>query len=174
MASPLSLGLCAAVTAVLSLAGCSETKTPRTGLVTPAEVHAFYVSHPALFGARRLYSLREVAVAAPAAFLAGFETRVREARSLKEIEAWLATRGIAYQTATFTHPAEDVPLVLLPRLAGMQPGDMVSLSSPEGASVWQLVSFTDAPLTEHEAAPLIEQFLAGQRRAAVARYEVRS
>jgi len=174
MARSLSLGLCAAVTAVLSLAGCSETKTPRAGLVTPSEIHAFYVSHPALFSARRLYSLREVAVAAPAAFLAGFEARVREARNLKEIEAWLATRGIAYQTAQFTHPAEDVPLVLLPRLAGMRPGDMVSLSSPEGASVWQLVHVTEAPLSEQQAAPLIEQYLAGQRRAAVARYEVRS
>ncbi|HUP97853.1 MAG TPA: hypothetical protein VM073_07925 [Usitatibacter sp.] len=144
MARPLSLGLCAAVCAVLSLAACSETKPPRTGLVTPAEVHAFYESYPALFGARRVYSLREVVVSAP-------------------------DLG-----ATFTLPAEDVPLVLLPRLAAMQPGETVALSSPRGASVWQLVQFIEAPLSEREAAPLIEQFLAGHKRATVARYEVRS
>ena len=174
MARPLSLGLCAAVTAVLSLAACSDAQPPRMGLVTPSEVHAFYVSHPVLFESRRLYSLREIVVSAPAAYLAGLETRVRDSRSLKEVEAWLATQGIAYQTAAFTHPAEDLPLVLLPRLYAMQPGEMVALSSPEGASVWQLVHSIHAPMSENDAAPLIEQFLAGQKRAQLARYEVRS
>ena len=173
MASPRFLGA-AAVTAVLALAGCSEESGLRAGLVTPSEIHAFYVSHPALFEGRRLYSLREVAVSTPAAYLAGFEARVGAARSLKEVEAWLATRGIAYQTATFTHPAEDVPLALLPRLAAMSPGDLVTVSSAEGISVWQLVEFREAPLSESEAAAAIEQFLAGRKRSNEARYEIRS
>lgn len=164
----------AAVAAALALAACSEESGLRAGLVTPSEIHAFYVSHPALFEGRRLYSLREIVVSAPAAYLAGLEARVGVARSLKEVEAWLATQGIAYQTATFTHPAEDVPLALLPRLASMRPGDLVAVSSPEGASVWQLVESREAPLSETEAAPAIEQFLAGRKRSNEARYEVRS
>ncbi|MEO5675974.1 MAG: peptidyl-prolyl cis-trans isomerase [Usitatibacter sp.] len=164
----------AAVAAALALAACSEESGLRAGLVTPFEIHAFYVSHPALFEGRRLYSLREVVVSAPVAYLAGFEARVGVARSLKEVETWLATQGIAYQTAAFTHPAEDVPLALLPRLASMRPGDLVAMSSPEGASVWQLVEFREAPLSESEAAPAIEQFLAGRKRPNEARYEVRS
>ncbi|MDQ3025352.1 MAG: peptidylprolyl isomerase [Pseudomonadota bacterium] len=164
----------AAVAAALALAACSEESGLRAGLVTPSEIHAFYVSHPALFEGRRLYSLREIVVSAPAAYLAGFEARVGVARSLKEVETWLATQGIAYQTAAFTHPAEDVPLALLPRLASMRPGDLVAMSSPEGASVWQLVESREAPLSESEAAPAIEQFLAGRKRTHEARYEVRS
>ena len=164
----------AAVAAALALAACSEESGLRAGLVTPSEIHAFYVSHPALFEGRRLYSLREVVVSAPTAYLAGFEARVGVARSLKEVETWLATQGIAYQTAAFTHPAEDVPLALLPRLATMRPGDLVAMSSPEGASVWQLVESREAPLSENEAAPAIEQFLAGRKRTNEARYEVRS
>ena len=113
-------------------------------------------------------------MSAPTAYLAGFEARVGVARSLKEVETWLATQGIAYQTAAFTHPAEDVPLALLPRLATMRPGDLVAMSSPEGASVWQLVESREAPLSENEAAPAIEQFLAGRKRTNEARYEVRS
>ena len=173
MGRPRLLGAAAAI-AVLSLAACSEGSQARAGLVTPAEIHAFYVSHPALFEGRRLYSLREIAVSAPAAYLAGLDSRVVAARSLADIEAWLATQGIAYQTASFTHAAEDLPLALLPRLERMQPGELVALDSPEGASVWQLVETTQAPLSESEAAPAIEQYLAGAKRAAIARYEVRS
>ena len=172
MARPPLLGAAAAI-AVLSLAACSDEQL-RTGLVTPAEINAFYVSHPALFEGRRLYSLREIAVSAPAGYLAGFEARVVASRTLREIEVWLGTQGIAYQTAAFTHAAEDLPLTLLPRLARMRPGEMVALASPEGASVWQLVESKNAPLSESEAAPAIEQFLAGAKRASVARYEARS
>ncbi len=164
----------AALAAALALAACSEESGLRAGLVTPAEINAFYVSHPALFEGRRLYSLREIVVSTPAAYLAGFEARIGVARSLKEVETWLATQGIAYQTAAFTHPAEDVPLSLLPRLASMNPGDLVALSSPEGVSVWQLVESRDAPLSESEAAAAIEQFLAGRKRSNEVRYEVRS
>lgn len=172
MVTPRLLGA-AAVTAVLALAGCSEESGLRAGLVTPSEIHAFYVSHPALFEGRRLYSLREIVVSAPAAFLAGFDARVRSAGSLKEVEAWLSTQGIAYQTAAFTHPAEDVPLALLPRLASMRPGELVALSTPEGASAWQLIESREAPLSESEAAAAIEQFLAGRKRSTEARHEAR-
>jgi len=162
----------AAAAATLLLGACSEEMAVHPGLVTPAEVHAFYVSHPALLEGRRLYSLREIVVSTPAAGIVGLEDRVARSHSLRDVESWLAQRGANFQTTRVTHAAEDIPLQVLARFAVMQPGDLAVAAFPEGASVWQLVATREAPLTEEEAAPVIEEFLAGRRRAAHLRYAI--
>jgi len=64
-----------------------------------------------------------------------------------------------------------VPLRMLTRFAAMQPGDLAVLTSSDGAAaVWELVAASDSPLSEEEARPVIEQFLAGHRRASHLRY----
>ena len=93
----------AAATASLLLGACSEEMAVHPGLVTPAEVHAFYVSHPALFEGRRLYSLREIVVSTPAAGIVGLEDRVARSHSLRDVESWLAQRGANFQTTRVTH-----------------------------------------------------------------------
>lgn len=155
----------AAAAAVIAVAGCSEEVAVHPGLVTPAEVHAFYVSHPALFEGRRLYSLREIVVSTPAAGLVGLEERVARSHSLRDVESWLAQRGASFETTKVVHAAEDVPLPVLAHFSIMRPGDLAVLAFPEGASVWQLVASREAPLTEEEATPVITDFLAGRRQA---------
>ena len=55
----------------------------------------------------------------------------------------------------------------------MKPGEIAVFATPLGASVIQLVHAEDAPLSEQQAAPLIEQFLAGRRRLETAAAEVK-
>jgi len=52
-------------------------------------------------------------------------------------------------------------------------GELAVFATPLGASVIQLVHAEDAPLTEQQAAPLIEQFLAGRKRLETAAAEVK-
>jgi hypothetical protein len=47
------------------------------------------------------------------------------------------------------------------------------LSTPNGATVIQLLDAQEAPLSIEQAAPLIETFLAGRRRMALAEAEVK-
>jgi hypothetical protein len=46
-------------------------------------------------------------------------------------------------------------------------------AAPAGAAVVRLVSAADAPLNEKQAAPLIEQFLAGRKRMELAAAEAK-
>jgi hypothetical protein len=55
----------------------------------------------------------------------------------------------------------------------MQDGDITVVLSPMGASVVQLVHAEEAPLSEQQAAPVIEQFLAARKRMELAVAEVR-
>jgi hypothetical protein len=55
----------------------------------------------------------------------------------------------------------------------MKPGESAAFPSALGVAQVELVQVEDAPLAEAQAAPLIEQFLAGKKRLEVAAAEVK-
>jgi hypothetical protein len=86
---------------------------------------------------------------------------------------WVTTRGLKYRIASLTQAAEEVPLAQLPELSRMRDGELAVFTSALGTSVVQLVHAQDAALSESQAAPLIEQFLAGRKRLELAAAEVK-
>jgi EpsD family peptidyl-prolyl cis-trans isomerase len=137
------------------------------------EVRAFYAENPALFAERRIYRLRELHVSAPAEMTDVLRAEAAKSRDLDEVAGWLRLRGAKYSADSLTQPAEQLPLSFLPQLARMKPGEIGVFATPLGASVIQLVHAEEAPLSEQQAAPLIEQFLAGRKRLETAAAEVR-
>lgn len=142
-----------------------------------AEVRSFYAENPALFAERRIYRLHELVVSAPAEMIDVLRAQTAKARDLDEVAAWLKSRGADYrlvpEMSGLAQPAEQLPLSYLPQLARMNAGEIAVFATPLGASVIQLVQAEDAPLGEAQAAPLIEQFLAGRRRLESAAAEVK-
>lgn len=146
--------------------------------VSREEIRAFYADNPALFAERRIYRLRELAVQAPAALVDVLRAEAARVRDLDEIAGWLRTRDARFGASAATLPAEQVPLGHLPQLARMKDGEIAVFAVPApagagGAAVVQIVHAEDAPLTETQATPLIEQFLAGRKRLELAAAEVR-
>ena len=137
------------------------------------EVRAFYEENPALFSQRRVYRMRELVVSAPAEMIDVLRAETARARELEELAAWLKSRNAKFSVDVLTQPAEQLPLAFLPQLSRMKPGEIAVFPTPLGASVIQLVHAEDAPLTEQQAAPLIEQFLAGRKRLETAAAEVK-
>jgi EpsD family peptidyl-prolyl cis-trans isomerase len=146
------------------------TAAPRS---TQEEVRAFYAANPALFAQRRIYRLRELAVSAPAELIDVLRAEAARAGDLEEVAAWLRSRNARFTVLNLTQPAEQVPLAQLPELAHMKPGEIAVFAAPPGASVVQLLHAEDAPLSEQQAASLIEQFLAARKRIELAAAEVR-
>jgi EpsD family peptidyl-prolyl cis-trans isomerase len=140
---------------------------------TRDEVRAFYAENPALFAERRIYRLRELTVSAPAETIDVLRAEAAKAKDLDQLGAWLRVRNASYSVDAVEQPAEQLPLSFLPRLAAMKPGEIAVFATPLGASVIQLLHAEEAPLTETQAAPLIEQFLAGRRRLETAAAEVK-
>jgi len=142
---------------------------------TPDEVSAFYAENPSLFAQRRIYRLRELAVGVPAERIDMVRSEAATARDLDELAGWLKWRGFKTSAPTFmSGPAEQLPLSWLPQLARMREGEMAVIPSAQGgAAVIQLMAAQDAPLAERDAAPVIEQFIAGRKRLELAATEVR-
>lgn len=141
------------------------------------EVRAFYEENPALFAERRVYRLRELAVSAPAEMIDTLRAEAARSRDLDELAVSLRGRGAKFSAVAdpggLAQPAEQLPLSYLPQLARMKPGEIAVFAAPAGASVIQLVHAERAPLTEAQATPLIEQFLAGRKRLETAAAEVK-
>jgi EpsD family peptidyl-prolyl cis-trans isomerase len=150
-----------------------ERTASAAGGSTKDEVRAFYAENPALFAGRRIYRLRELLVSAPAEMIDVLRAEAAKARDLDEVAAWLRSRNAKYSVDGLTQPAEQLPLSYLPQLARMKAGEIAVFATPLGASVIQLVHAEDAPLAEQQAAPLIEQFLAGRKRLETAAAEVK-
>jgi EpsD family peptidyl-prolyl cis-trans isomerase len=137
------------------------------------EVRAFHAENPALFSGRRIYRLQELVVSAPAELVDVLRAEAARSQDMEQISAWLRSRNARFSASALTQPAEQLPLSQLPQLARMKPGEVAVFPTPLGASVVQLVHAEPAPLTEQQAAPLIEQFLAGRKRLELAAAEVR-
>jgi EpsD family peptidyl-prolyl cis-trans isomerase len=137
------------------------------------EVRAFYAQNPALFAERRIYRLRELAVSAPPEMIDVLRSELVEVGNLEEAAAWLRSRNARFSESRSVQPAEQLPLAWLPALARLQPGGIAVFAAPLGASVIELVHADEAPLSEQQAAPVIEQFLAGRKRMELAAAEVK-
>jgi EpsD family peptidyl-prolyl cis-trans isomerase len=140
---------------------------------TPEEVRRFYAENAALFKERRIYRLQELAVSLPPEMLDALRTETARAQDLDKIAAWLRARSFKFTELAVTQPAELLPLRYLPQLARMQEGDVAVFPAPQGAAVVLLLSAAEAPLGEKQAAPVIEQFLAGRKRMELAAAEAR-
>jgi EpsD family peptidyl-prolyl cis-trans isomerase len=141
---------------------------------TPEEITDFYAQNPALFAQRRIYRLREMTVAAASDKLDLVKSEVATAKNLDEAADWLKWRNFRVSAVTgATQPAEQLPLAYLPQLMRLKEGEIAVFSTALGASVVQLVHAREAPLSEDQAAPLIEQFLIGRKRLALAAAEVK-
>jgi len=92
-----------------------------------------------------------------------------------EHPALFAERRVYRVRETRLLPAERVPLAHLPQLARMSVGESAVFDAPAGGDALevQMVQAEEAPLTEKQATPLIEQFLAGRKRLELAAAEVR-
>jgi EpsD family peptidyl-prolyl cis-trans isomerase len=140
------------------------------------EVRAFYAENPALFAERRVYRLREIAVAGEPGGPIAEQVRAEAANatSLEDVAGWLRWRNLKVgPVIAATQPAEELPLGYLPRLARMNEGDIAVFPSAMGVSVVQLVQAQDAPLSEEAAAPVIRKFLDGRKRMELAAAEVK-
>lgn len=141
---------------------------------TAQEIGAFYAENPALFGERRIYRFREISVAVPADRIDVVRAEAASARDLEEVAGWLRWRNLKVGPVTgATQPAEQLPLAYLAQLSHMKEGDIAVLAAAPGVAVVQLIQAQDAPLSEEQAAPLIEQFLSGRKKLELADAEVK-
>lgn len=127
------------------------------------ETRGFYAKHPELFEKRKIYSFHQFRIEKPR-FSDALQRKLDGIKSPSEVAALLKNEGIAYQEQALTQPAEQWPMEILPAMTKLQKGDIAILSDATRTMLMQLVDTVDEPISETQAAPIIEQYLAANAK----------
>lgn len=126
---------------------------------TPAEVRAFFDETPALFGERRVYSLQELAIDAPAARLSWVRQRLAEAKSVDDFAEGLKAEGLRFSASQVVKPAEQLPMGLVAPFSKMKEGEAAVVADGPPMRVVFVAGVRTEPVSFERAAPAIEQHL---------------
>ena len=130
-------------------------------------VQKFYESRPALFAQRKVYTLQRTDIQVPDDRRTEVDAHVQSLKTLAELTDWLKSQKLAFTTKQEQDAAEQLPPVLLDKVAAMKEGQSVVVPSQVGVAALTLVSSASAPKTLADARPAIEQFLGNQGRREV-------
>jgi len=125
------------------------------------EVADYYTKHPELFQNRKLYTLRTLVLAKQDLKPAALEM-LQKSKSLTDATAYLKSQNIAYQQNTVTHPAEDIPMGVLPEMATAAAGKVFLFDGATQVTMYDVVSASDQPIPLEQAKPIINRFLSNK------------
>ena len=144
-----------------------ESAAETAGKPADDAVRKFYDSRPALFAQRKVYMLQRVDIQAPDDRRTEVDAHVQSLKSAAELADWLKSQKLAFTTRQEQDAAEQLPPVVLDKVASMKEGQSVVVPSQTGVAALTLISSASAPKTLDDARPAIEQFLANQGRREV-------
>ena len=130
-------------------------------------VQKFYDGRPALFAQRKVYTLQRVDIQAPDDRRTEVDAHVQSFKTPAELTDWLKSQKLVFTTKQEQDASEQLPPVVLEKLATMTAGQSMVVPSQFGVSAITLVSSAAAPKALADARPAIEQFLANQGRREV-------
>lgn len=145
-----------------------ERNLPKTAAPTAAEVHEYYAQHPELFANRRIYLFNQLTARAGKESVSSLGSKVAGSRQMSEFVAWLKEKGVEYQLVSDVKSSEQLPMGVLAHIQKLKVGDLGYLSAADGIVVMEVVQVISQPLTEQQAQPMIERFLANQKQMAAA------
>jgi EpsD family peptidyl-prolyl cis-trans isomerase len=131
---------------------------------TPAEVAKYFEEHPALFKERRVYSLQEVAIEAPAEQVEALKKTLASSKTFVEFVNYLKANNIRFAGNEAVRAAEQLPLASVDQFAKMKDGQAIFNVRPNGAQVVNLAASRMQPVSLEQATPAIEQFLRNERK----------
>jgi peptidyl-prolyl cis-trans isomerase C len=115
----------------------------------------YYESHPLLFSARRVYSMREIAFSDHV----GVDATQAKTMPFADLMALLEQRGIGYKTTFGAVAAEQLPPEVLEEMDSLHDGERKVLSLSGNLLVLMRITGNSVPMEEQAAEPAIIQYL---------------
>ncbi len=144
-----------------------ETAADTAGKPTDEAVRKYYDAHPATFAQRRVFTLQRMDIQAGDDRRADVEAHVKSLKSVNELTDWLKAQNLHYVVKQEQDASDQLPPVLIDKLAAMKDGESTVLPAPSGVLAVTLVSSVAAPKTLADAHPAIEQYLSQNSRSEV-------
>lgn len=140
---------------------------------TDAEIADYYAKHPELFADRRVYRLQEINIQVTPANADAVKTQLAQTKNLNDLVQWLKAQNIPARVSQSAKAAEQLPLEILKRLHEMKDGQAMTLAGPHSLNVLIVAGSQAQPLTQEQAKPMIERFIANGKKRDAAEAELK-
>jgi EpsD family peptidyl-prolyl cis-trans isomerase len=137
------------------------------------ELADYYAQNPALFAERRVYRLQEINVQVTPENVESVKTRLQNTKNLTDFINWLKAQNIPARANQSTKTAEQLPLELLPRVHALKNGQAVTFAAPGILNILIVADSQTQPLTQEQAKPMIERYLANAKKREIAEAELK-
>jgi EpsD family peptidyl-prolyl cis-trans isomerase len=134
------------------------------GKPTDEEIAQYYKDKPALFSARRIYSIQELAIEARPDQVATLRAQLTAAKSITEFIDYLKANDYRFAANQAVRAAEQLPAPALDTLSRMADGQASVVQGTAGVQVVVLAGSRSQPVSEERARPAIEQYLINDRK----------
>lgn len=131
--------------------------------INETEVKNYFKEHPALFSKRRIYTFDDIGLERNDAVLATLKEDVAKQKAMPEIANWLKQNSIKYASGSYTRPAEQIPLTMLPKLQDAKEGETVIIEAGNSVHLIHIVKAQESPIDLAAATPFIKSFFVHTR-----------
>lgn len=144
------------------------------GKPSEKDIQTYYDDNPELFSQRRIYTFQDVAVDATPAQRQDVQAQLALLKSAPEIGEYLKAKQIPARSSQSTQAAENIPLLLLKRVAMLKPGQGLIVSNDGRLRILLLSAAQPSPMTEEQARPVIAAYLVAQNKRQAVKKELAS
>ena len=138
------------------------------------EVHEYYAKNPAMFENRRIYRFQEILLEnSKPEILKAVTEKLNQGKGMRDLAQWLQTEKIAFKANEAVKPAEQIPPEILQRVQTLKADQTIMVSTGKSALLMNLVAARDQPVTEVQAKPSIESYLANKKRSEYVQVEIK-
>ena len=137
------------------------------------EIVRFFESHPQLFAQRRIYTLRQIKIDAPASAIAELNSHLAS-DSIDAFMAYVSRGGYPMTDEQVVRPAEQLPMASLPEYARLREGEPLSSVVDGQLQIDVLVHSRLQPTDLAHAEAAIAQLLLNDRRRQMVADDLRS
>lgn len=131
--------------------------------VSDEEVKKYFDEHPPLFSNRRIYALQDIGMLRDAQLSGELKSELDKGRTMQEVAEFLKTKGVKFSGNSYTKPAEQLPLDLLPKLQQLKDGQTALVEVGNSMHLIHLVKSQEAPIDIKTATPFIRSYYVNTR-----------
>jgi len=127
-----------------------------------AEINNYYLTHPEFFSKRKEFVLTQLIIPNKS-FSDELKLFIDSAKTPEDVEEWMQKHGVQYIRRRAIRSSTDLPPEIVAKLLDLVKGQLFIVREGDSRVLNEIADIKDSPITQMNAAPMIENFLINKK-----------
>ena len=127
-----------------------------------AEINNYYLTHPEFFSKRKEFVLTQLIIPNKS-FSDELKLFIDSAKTPEDVEEWMQKHGVQYIRRRAIRSSTDLPPEIVAKLLDLVKGQLFIVREGDSRVLNEIADINDSPITQMNAAPMIEKFLINKK-----------